>query len=67
MIDKERNTQIALSKEDNRRLRMMAANKGVGAKALLSELIEQAWVDSPLSAIDGQHEENVQAAIAANA
>lgn len=57
------NTQVTISGEDNRRLRMMAAQEGVSAKLFLSELIRAEWNLSNLSALDngGANEEGLQA------
>ena len=50
------NTQVTLSGEDNRRLRMMAAQAGVSAKFFLSELIWEKWKASPLAELDKESE-----------
>lgn len=49
------NTQVVLSSEDNRKLRMMAAQEGVSAKLFLSELIRAEWNLSPLAALDKEN------------
>lgn len=68
MIDKERNTQIVLSKEDNRKLRMMAASEGTSAKQFVSRLIQDRWLYSPLSMVEAHDgKEEIQAATAAHA
>lgn len=62
------NTQVVLSKEDNRRLRMMAAQEGVSTKLFLSELIRAEWNLSSLSLLDKENasEEEVQATSSAD-